>query len=146
MTTTRGGDAAKSFSPSKRAATETAATRPKNALRENTLEVEPRAHADRPRLVRQIRNARAAAALDVQREVRPFVRDVVDEQRRVEAAVQNADPQVDQVVRRQLRIERERVLRVRPADVARERSDVHRAEAGFLIRHLRVAVADVLED
>src|ERR1051325_3022449 len=126
MTTIFGAAEAKSRSPSKRAATPSAATRPTNALRENTLEVHARGDAERARLIRQERNARAVSALDVQRQERALVGHVVDEEGHVPLSAQHAQAQIDEVVGRQQRIERERVLRVRSADVAGERGDVDR--------------------
>src|SRR5258705_3773363 len=120
----RGLDEARRERPSRRVATETAATRPRNDRRESVIpaskhesENEARPDADGAGLVREEADARARAALLIESQIGRLVRDVVDEQRRVPLILQETDAQVHDVVRRQLRIERERVLRVRTADV-----------------------------
>src|SRR3954449_5947446 len=114
---------------------------------ESDSEVYPRTDADRARLIRQIADTRTRAALLIERQERALIGQVVDEQRGVPAILQDADAQIDDVVRRQFRIECERVLRERAADVVRrERQQVYRPESFRLIADLRVAVADVLID
>src|SRR5687767_9947335 len=136
-----------------RAAIGSAATLPMNALREIpvigcALERDARAHTDRAWLIGEVADARARTALLIQRQERALVGDVVDEERRVPVVPQDAEAEVKDVVRRQLRIERERALRERAADAEEvrvvERIQVHRTEARRLIRDLRVAVAHVL--
>src|SRR3954447_5677835 len=112
---------------------------------ESDSEVYPRTDADRARLIRQIADTRTRAALLIERQERALIGQVVDEQRRVPAILQDADAQIDDVVRRQFRIEGERVLRKRTADIVRrKRQQVDRSESVGLIADLRVAVADVL--
>src|SRR5688500_14382922 len=94
-----------------------------------SLEDQPRADSDRARLIGQETDPRARTALLIEREVRRLIRHVVDEQRRIPVVLQDSEAEIDQVVRRQLRIEREDVLRERTADVTAECADVDRAEA-----------------
>src|SRR5258707_781209 len=82
-------------------------------------EVDTRRDADRPGLVGQEADPGAGSALLVEGQQRRLVGHVVDEDRRVPAVLEDADPEVDDVVRRQFRIEGEGVLRVRAADVVR---------------------------
>src|SRR5581483_5535308 len=126
-----------------------AAARPARKSRRDRVKSESDACADSDGagLIRHVTDARAEAALAIERETRLLVREVVHEERRIPLPFQNAEADIHDVVRRQLRIERERVLRQRPADRSLERrqADRRRASQRF-IADLREAVADMLID
>src|ERR1700682_430673 len=120
-TTTRGLAPGASAWASRRPASGTAATHSRN-VRRVTPSITPRepdaaseihscTDPHRPRLVGQIADARPRTALLIQRKEGILVGDVVDEEGRVPAILQDADAQIQDVIGRQLRVERVRVLR-----------------------------------
>ena len=76
---------------------------------------------------------------------RPLVGQVVDEEGDVPGAGKDANPHVDEVVDRRLRVEPERVLRERGADRIREREKIADAKAVRLVTDLGEARSDVLK-
>src|SRR5260221_10427014 len=98
-------------------------------------------------LIGQIADACTRSALLIQCQKCPLVTDVVDVECRVPAVLQDSDPQVHDVIGRQLRVEGKRVLCERPTDVVGcERGQSHGPEAGRLVADLRETIADVLVD
>src|SRR5438046_803862 len=97
-------------------------------------EIHPSADAERARLIRQIADARASAALLIECQECALVREVVAEDRDVPLPTQHADTRIDDVISRQFGIECECVLRIGTADVVRrERQEIHSAESDRLI-------------
>src|SRR2546428_1321193 len=82
--------------------------------RNSVIEAERGSH--RSRLVSQVAHAGASAPLPVQGEQGPLVGHVVEEDRNLPVLTGQADAQVEKIVSRQLRIEREQGIRQRPAD------------------------------
>src|SRR6266568_4413941 len=83
--------------------------------------VEPQRRPERARLVGEEADARAGAALPVQAEEGPLVEDVVDEHRELPALAGEADAQVGEVVCRELRVEPERGVGLRPVQWSADR-------------------------
>src|SRR5438270_8179704 len=108
MTATRSLGAANSVGASRRATIGTAATHPRNVRLDITCsEINACAHSISARLIRQESDARSRAALLIESKQRGFVRGIVDIEGRVPPILQDTDPEVDDVVRRKLRIEGE---------------------------------------
>src|SRR5437868_3229274 len=122
-TTTRNFGAAKRLGASRRATMGTAATHPTNVRRETFTrsEIHSRSDSKGAGLIREEPDARACAALLIEPQKRRLVRGIVDEHGRVPVLEQHADAHIDDVIRRQLRIERECALRERSADRSLER-------------------------
>src|SRR5712691_3838025 len=111
-------------------------------------EIDSRTDAERPGLVGQVTYACAESTLSVQRQQGLLVGQVVDEECRVPSAFEDPEAQVDDVIRRQLRIECESVLRERTADTGG--SERQHFQAGrrteVLVTDLSETVADMLVD
>src|SRR5437867_8449384 len=111
-------------------------------------EIDPRTDANRSGLVGKVRDTGAKSSLPVQREKRLLVGEVVDEEGSVPLPFQDAQPQVDDVVRRHLRIEGDEILRVRTADIVRceGHQTLSRWVSEVFVTDLREAIADMLVD
>src|SRR2546421_372493 len=80
------------------------------------LVIEPQRHSQGPRLVGQEAYPGACAALTVEREECPLIRQVVGEQPNLPTAPSQSDADIDQRIRRELWLEREERIPQWPAD------------------------------